>query len=65
VIEILVGEDDRIEAALRQFRRKVQRSGLLKELRRRREYLKPSDEKRRKIAQARRRARRQGRPRSE
>jgi small subunit ribosomal protein S21 len=60
VIEILVAEDDRIEAALRQFRRKVQRSGLLKELRRRREYLKPSDEKRRKIAQARRRARRQG-----
>lgn len=60
MIEILVAEDDRIEAALRQFRRKVQRSGLLKELRRRREYLKPSDEKRRKIAQARRRARRQG-----
>jgi len=65
VIEILVAEDDRIEAALRQFRRKVQRSGLLKELRRRREYLKPSDEKRRKIAQARRRARRQGQRSSE
>ena len=65
MIEILVAEDDRIEAALRQFRRKVQRSGLLKELRRRREYLKPSDEKRRKIAQARRRARRQGQRSSE
>ena len=42
MIEVSVGEGDRIELALKAFRRKVQKSGLLKELRDRRHYVKPS-----------------------
>jgi len=42
VSEITIGDGDSIERALKQFRRKLQREGLFKELRRRRYYLKPS-----------------------
>ena len=58
MIEVSVGETDRIEDALKRFKRKVQRSGLLRELRRRREYLKPSAVRKEKAAAARRRGRR-------
>jgi small subunit ribosomal protein S21 len=53
--EIVIGENDRLEWALKAFRRKVQRSGVLQELRGRRFYLKPSKAKRAKAAAARRR----------
>jgi small subunit ribosomal protein S21 len=53
--EIVLGENDRVDWALKAFRRKVQRSGVLKELRRRRYYLKPSAAKRLKAAAGRRR----------
>ena len=62
MIEVQVGDAERIEDSLKKFRRKVQRAGLLKELRRRREYLKPSVERQRKAAAARRRGRRRDRP---
>ena len=55
--EIILGENDRIDWALKVFRRKVQRSGVLKELRRRRYYRKPSAAKRLKAAANRRRRR--------
>jgi peptide chain release factor 3 len=41
-IEITIGDGDRIEFALKAFRRKVQKSGVLRELKERRHYLKPS-----------------------
>ncbi|HET6345134.1 MAG TPA: 30S ribosomal protein S21 [Myxococcota bacterium] len=53
--EITIGEGDSIERALKQFRRKLQREGLFKELRRRRHYLKPSAARLIKSATARRR----------
>ncbi len=53
--EIVLGENDRVDWALKAFRRKVQRSGVLKELRRRRYYLKPSAAKRLKAQAGRRR----------
>jgi small subunit ribosomal protein S21 len=40
--EVTLGETDRIEIALKAFKRKVQRAGILKELRARRHYMKPS-----------------------
>lgn len=40
--EIILSETDRIDFALKAFKRKVQRAGILKELRARRHYLKPS-----------------------
>ncbi len=59
MIEVTVSENDSFEWALKLFKRKVQRSGVLKELRKKRYYLKPSAAKQLKAAQARRRRRRQ------
>jgi small subunit ribosomal protein S21 len=56
--EIRIDEGDSVERALRLFRRKLQKEGLFKELRRRRHYLKPSAARSLKDATARRRKRR-------
>lgn len=55
--EIKIQENDSIEWAVKAFRRKVQRSGVLKELRQKRYYTKPSTARRLKHAAARRRRR--------
>ncbi len=55
--EIIMGEGDRLEWAIKAFKRKVLRAGILKDLRRKRYYLKPSEAKRLKAAAARRRRR--------
>ena len=57
MIEVKLAEGDRIEWALKSFKRKVLRSGLLKDLRRKRHYVKPSEARQLKSAAARRRAR--------
>jgi small subunit ribosomal protein S21 len=57
MVEVKLNEADRIDWAIKAFRRKVQRSGVLKELRRRRHYVKPSEARQLKSAAARRRAR--------
>ncbi len=44
--EIIMGEGDRLEWAIKAFKRKVLRAGILKDLRRKRYYLKPSEAKR-------------------
>jgi small subunit ribosomal protein S21 len=41
--EILLNETDRIDWALKAFKRQVQKSGILRELRRRRHHVKPSE----------------------
>jgi small subunit ribosomal protein S21 len=56
LIEIEIQEGDRIEWALKQFRRKMLRSGLFKDMKRKRFYEKPSEAKKRKQADARRRS---------
>jgi small subunit ribosomal protein S21 len=58
MIEIIIGETDSLDWAIKTFRRKVQRSGILRDLRRKRFYLKPSDAKRAKAAAAARRRQR-------
>ncbi len=63
VTEIILGENDRVEWAIKAFRRKVQRSGVLKDLRQGRFYVKPSLARRLKAAAAKRRLRRSLRPR--
>lgn len=55
MLEVTLGDDDRLDFALKAFRRKVQRAGILRELRARRHYLKPSLAKKLKEATARRR----------
>ncbi|MGE0354470.1 MAG: 30S ribosomal protein S21 [Gemmatimonadales bacterium] len=57
MIEITIGDGDRIENALRVFKRKVQRAGILQDLRKKRHYVKPSEARQIKAAAARRRSR--------
>jgi small subunit ribosomal protein S21 len=40
--EIILTDTDRIEWALKTFKKQMQKSGILRELRRRRAYMKPS-----------------------
>jgi len=60
--EVLLGESDSVDRALKLFRRKLVKEGLFEELRRRRHYLKPSAARSLKIAAARRRKRRRPKP---
>jgi small subunit ribosomal protein S21 len=57
MVEVHLGEGDRIDAALRVFKKKVQRAGVLQDLRRRRHYVKPSEARQMKTAAAQRRLR--------
>ena len=57
MVEIRVNDDDRIDWVLKAFKRKVQKSGVLQDLRRKRYYVKPSEARQLKAAAARRRAR--------
>ena len=58
-MEVILREDDNVDRALKLFKRKVQKDGLLKELRRRRHYVKPSEARNIKSGEARRRRRKQ------
>jgi small subunit ribosomal protein S21 len=57
MIEIKLTETDRLEFALKAFKRKVQKSGILQDLRRKRHYVKPSEARQIKAAAAERRRR--------
>jgi small subunit ribosomal protein S21 len=41
--EVFLSETDRIDWALKTFKRQMQKSGVLRELRKRRHYVKPSE----------------------
>src|SRR5688572_23265670 len=55
VVEIQLGENDRLDWALKQFRRRMIRSGLFKDMRRKRFYEKPSEARKAKSKAAERR----------
>ena len=55
MVLISLGAEDRLEWALKSFKRKVERAGILRELRKRRHYEKPSQARNRKHAAAKRR----------
>ena len=55
MVEVWLEENDRLEWALKQFKRKMKRSGLFKDMKKRRYYEKPSAARNRKKAAARRR----------
>ena len=48
LLEVVVQDNESLDRALRRFKRKVQRSGLYSELRKRRYYEKPSAQRKRK-----------------
>ncbi|HUF30636.1 MAG TPA: 30S ribosomal protein S21 [Gemmatimonadaceae bacterium] len=57
MVEVLLEDGDRIEIALKAFKRKMARSGILRDLRRKRYYVKPSEARQLKASAARRRSR--------
>lgn len=59
--EVRLNDGDSLDRALKALKRKLQKEGLFKELRRRRHYLKPSATRQLKSAAAQRRSRKAGR----
>jgi small subunit ribosomal protein S21 len=57
VSEVKVGENESLESALRRFKRKCSRSGVLSEVRKREHYEKPSVRRKKKSEAARKRRR--------
>jgi small subunit ribosomal protein S21 len=55
MVQVTLKDNDKLDWALRQFRRKMIRSGLFKDMKKQRFYEKPSVAKRRKTATAQRR----------
>lgn len=46
--EVMIRKDESFESALRRFKKKIDKEGILKEVRYRKHYEKPSDRKRKK-----------------
>jgi len=57
VTEVRLGENESIESALKRFKKKIQKAGILSEIKRRERYEKPSVRKKRKSEAARKRRR--------
>ena len=53
---IVVGENESLESAMKRFKRKVQRDGIIGDMRKQEEYVKPSVKRKRKSEAARKRA---------
>jgi len=52
MIVVKVNEDDTIERAIKKYKRKFEKVGILKEIRARKEYIKPSVKRRQQILKA-------------
>lgn len=55
--EVMIKENESLEHALKRFRNDLQKSGIIKELKKREFYEKPSERKKKKLAEAKRRER--------
>jgi small subunit ribosomal protein S21 len=53
--EVQVGDNESIESALKRFKKKIQKAGILSEIKRRERYEKPSVKRKRKAEAARKR----------
>lgn len=58
VSEIIINDDENFERALRRFKKKCDKSGILADLRKHRHYEKPSERRKRKMSSAQRKNRR-------
>jgi small subunit ribosomal protein S21 len=58
VSEIIIHDDENLERALRRFKKKCEKDGILSDLRKHRHYEKPSERRKRKMNQASRKNRR-------
>lgn len=52
MVEVLISDQNKLEIAIRIFKKKGQKEGIIKEARRRKEYEKPSVRKRRKLEES-------------
>lgn len=57
---VKVGENESLDSALKRFKRKCQRDGIIGDIRKKEAYLKPSVKRKKKREQARKRARKRG-----
>jgi len=57
MVEVHLDETDRLDWALKAFKRKVQKAGIMQDLRRRKHYVKPSEARQRKAKASQRRQR--------
>jgi len=56
--EVYIAEDESFDRALKRFKKKCEKAGILSDLRKRRHYEKPSERRKRKLNAARRKHRR-------
>ena len=59
--QVIVGENEGLESAIKRFKRKCQKDGIIGDIRRKVEYQKPSVAKKKKSEAARKRARKDAR----
>jgi len=59
--QVIVGENESLESALKRFKRKVQRDGIIGDIKRKEEYVKPSVAKKKKSEAARKKAKKDAR----
>jgi len=57
---VKVGENESLDSALKRFKRKCQRDGIIGDIRKKEAYLKPSVKRKKKTEAARKRARKRG-----
>ncbi|MGQ9631670.1 MAG: 30S ribosomal protein S21 [bacterium] len=57
MVEVRLRGDETIDEALKRFKKECDKSGVLSEIKKREHYEKPSDRRKKKIASARRKAR--------
>ena len=57
---VKVGENESLDSAIKRFKRKCQRDGIIGDIRKKEAYLKPSVKKKKKKEAARKRARKRG-----
>lgn len=49
MVQVIIADQNKLEVGIRIFRKKTQKEGIIKESRRRTEYEKPSEKRKRKI----------------
>ena len=59
--QIIVGENESLESALKRFKRKCQKDGIISDMRKKVEYVKPSVARKKKSEAARKRAKKDAR----
>ena len=60
--EVVIHEDESFERALKRFKKKCEKAGIMADLRRHQHFEKPSERRKRKMNAAQRKNRRSGRP---